>query len=192
VRTFRQSNIYCIEILLEETMWKTVLAGAAALAIAGPSLVYAQQRDDAPGPELQRRWQPSAADAAAFIDARVAAIKAGLKLTPEQEKNWPAFEQAYRDVAKLRAERMRARWERRGEFGREGNQAADGSPIDRLSRRADAVIARGTALKHLADAAGPLYQSLDEGQKQRFLLLSRPHHERFASWRMHRGPDDGR
>ena len=30
-------------------------------------------------------------------------LKAGLRLTPEQDKNWPAFEQAYRNLAKLRA-----------------------------------------------------------------------------------------
>ena len=37
-------------------------------------------------------WQPSAEDISAFMDARIAALKAGLRLTPDQEKNWPAFE----------------------------------------------------------------------------------------------------
>jgi len=177
-------------------MWKTVLAGGAALAIAGSSFVYAQQRNDAaPGPDVQRQWRPSAQDMGAFVDARIAALKAGLKLTPDQEKNWPAFEQAYRDLAKLRAERMAARWEeRRGEDQRAGDR--DVNPIERLERRADALTTRGTALKHYADAAGPLYQSLDDGQKHRFLLLSRPlgprHHERFAFWRMHRGEGEER
>jgi zinc resistance-associated protein len=165
-------------------MWKIVSAGATALAIAGSSLAYAQQGAEASGPELQRHWRPSAADTGALIDARVAAIKAGLKLTPDQEKTWPAFEQAYRDVAKLRAERMRARWERRGEAGRDRDQATDRSPIDRMSRRADAMIARGTALKHLAEAAAPLYLSLDESQKERLLFLSRPHHDRSPFGRM--------
>ena len=32
---------------------------------------------------------------------------------------------------------------------------------------------RGTALKKLADAAGPLYKSLDDGQKHRFMVLAR-------------------
>jgi zinc resistance-associated protein len=181
--------------LLEETMWKTVLAGGTALAIAGSSFVYAQQRNDAaPSPDVQRQWRPGAQDMGAFIDARVAAIKAGLQLTPDQEKNWPAFEQAYRDLAKLRAERMAARFERRGEDRRDGDR--DVNPIDRMGRRADSLIARGTALKHYADAAGPLYQSLDEGQKHRFTWLSRPmgprHHEHFAFWRMHRGEGEER
>jgi hypothetical protein len=174
-------------------MWKTVLAGTAALAIAGSSFVYAQQSNDAPaGSDVQRHWRPSAQDMAAFTNARVAAIKAGLELTPDQAKNWPAFEQAYRDFAKLRAER-RARFEQRRDDQRAGNRGPEVNPIDRLQRRADAIIARGTGLKHLADAAGPLYQSLDDGQKHRFLLLSRPrHHEGFAFWRMHRGQGEVR
>ena len=43
---------------------------------------------------------------AAFTDARIAALKAGLELTPDQAKNWPAFEQALRDMVQLRAQRM--------------------------------------------------------------------------------------
>ena len=37
--------------------------------------------------------------------ARIAALKAGLRLTPAQEKNWSALETALRDVAKDRAAR---------------------------------------------------------------------------------------
>jgi hypothetical protein len=83
-------------------MWKAIVAGIAALAITGPSLVYAQQggrRDDV------QRWRPSAEDLRAFGEARLAALKAGLSLTPEQAKNWPAFEQATRDLSKLRIDR---------------------------------------------------------------------------------------
>jgi hypothetical protein len=185
-------------------MWKSVLAATAAVAITGSSLLYAQQQSSGPGgPDAPRHWRPSAEDISAFTDARVAALKAGLKLTADQEKNWPAFEQAYRDMAKFRAERMRERFERRDQPRTEnqnqpaGNQSAaaqpaeNRNPIERMQRAAANMTARGAALKKLADAAGPLYQSLDDGQKQRFLLLSRPmgprHHEHFAFWRMHRG-----
>src|SRR5260221_10876901 len=91
---------------LEETMWKTVLAGTTALAIAGTSLVYAQQGPG--GPARAQRWRPNAEDISAFADARIAAIHAGLKLNAEQEKNWPPVESALRDLAKLRAERFAA------------------------------------------------------------------------------------
>src|SRR5215470_933886 len=186
-------------------MLKTVLAGAAALAIAGSSIVYAQQRmQEGAGPDVARHWRPSQDDVNAFTDARVAALKAGLKLTADQEKNWPAFEQAYRDMAKQRAERMRARFEQRDDDRRDPRaDRADSvsprpdnvSPIDRMQRRAEALTARGAALKRLADAAGPLYQSLDDAQKQRFQILSRPmgprHHQHFA-WRMRRGGEEDR
>ena len=65
-------------------MLKTFLAGATALAIAGGAFAYAQ---GVGGGELQRvqQWRPSAEDIAAFGDARIAALHAGLKLTAEQE-----------------------------------------------------------------------------------------------------------
>ena len=33
-----------------------------------------------------------------MLDAHLAGLKAGLKLTAEQEKNWPAFETAIREA----------------------------------------------------------------------------------------------
>ena len=56
-----------------------------------------------------QRWRPGAADIAAFGDARIAALHAGLKLTAEQEKLWPPVEAALRDLAKQRSERFAAR-----------------------------------------------------------------------------------
>ena len=148
-------------------MMKALLAGTAALAIAGSSLVYAQQR----GPEgPQGRgfdhahpWRPSPEDAAAFADARIAALRAGLRLTAEQEKNWPAFEAAARDFAKQRRERAEAR----------RDQQPPANPVERLRRGAEALTSAGANLKRLADAQEPLYNSLDENQKRRFAMLSR-------------------
>src|SRR6476659_10362869 len=63
----------------------------------------------------------------AFTDARIAALKAGLRLTPDQEKNWPAFESAVRDMAKARAQRWAMR--------QHEQQHAD--PVERLQRRVE-------------------------------------------------------
>src|SRR5215472_10111967 len=115
-------------------MWKTIVAGTAALAIAGTTFVYAQQRE---GRDFGRRWQPNAEDMRAFGEARLAALKAGLALTPEQEKNWPAFEQAARDWAKVRIERRTAM----------RNAPASDDPVERLRQRATAMSDTGTALK---------------------------------------------
>src|ERR1700757_4076979 len=87
-------------------MWKSMVAGTAALAIAGTSLAYAQERGGRDG--MMQGRQLNAEDLRAFGEARLAALKAGLMLTPEQEKNWPAFEQAARDLAKARMDRFAA------------------------------------------------------------------------------------
>jgi len=155
-------------------MWKTVLAGTAAIAIAGATFAYA---DQGPGPrDHAQRWRPSTADIAAFADARIAALHAGLQLNADQEKNWPAMENALRDMAKQRTERFEAR-------KNPPPPAAD--PVARLSQRADAIEKRGAALKTLANAAAPLYQSLDDAQKHRFTILARLGGERFGHWRAH-------
>ena|SRR5450432_95895 len=164
---------------LEETMWKLVLAGTTALAVAGGSLVYAQQRPNGPGAtENVQRWRPNAEDISAFGDARIAAIHAGLKLTPEQEKNWPPVESALRDLAKQRSER----------FAAYASADRPKDPVERLSLYADATAQRGAALKKLADAAGPLYKSLDEGQKHRAFVLARLGEGQFGGARGHHRP----
>src|SRR5499433_1874987 len=143
-------------------MWKAIVAGTAALAIAGTSLVYAQQRGGRDG-MMAQRWQPNAEDLRAFGEARLAALKAGLLLTADQEKNWPAFEQAARDYGKLRMDRLAAL--------RSGTASDD--PVERMRQRATAMSEAGAALKKLADATDPLYKSLDENQKRRFAILNR-------------------
>src|SRR5437868_2213973 len=85
-------------------MWKAVMAGTTVLAIAGSTLVYAQQRSERP--KGLRRGPPSVAEMQAFADARLAALKAGLSLTSEQQANWPALDEAARDLQKLRITRM--------------------------------------------------------------------------------------
>ena len=108
-------------------MWKTVLAGSTALALAGATLAYAQQGSG--GRDIAPHWQPSAEDISAFGDARIAALHAGLKLTAEQEKNWPAMESALRDLSKQRSERLAAR--------ASADRPTD--PVERLVLRADVM-----------------------------------------------------
>lgn len=172
-------------------MWKTLAAGTAALAITGASLAYAQKGPD--GSEHAKRWRPNAEDISAFSDAKIASIHAGLKLTAEQEKSWPAVEAALRDLAKQRADRFTAR------ASADPAKDAPKDPIERIARRADMMTQTGTALKKLADAASPLDKSLDEGQKRRLMILARLEGRHFGAeggrrghrgehgWRMHRG-----
>jgi hypothetical protein len=158
-------------------MLKTVLAGVTMLALAGGSLVYA--RGDG-GPRMHHHFKMSQQDRGAFTDARIAGLKAGLKLTSDQEKNWPALETALRDQAKARSERFAAR----------ASADRPRDPVERLKLRAEAMTQRGASLKKVADAAAPLYQSLDDGQKRRFKVLARLDGPRFGHghhWRHHGG-----
>jgi len=146
-------------------MWKPIAAGAAALLIAGSTIVYAQNQNR-PGREGLRGYRPSVEDMRAFGEARLAGLKAGLALTAEQEKSWPAFEQAAHEFTKLRIDRRNAAANTQA-------PAADNNPAERLNRRATAMVETGNALKKLSEATGPLYNSLDESQKRRFAMLSR-------------------
>ena len=169
---------------------KIIVAGTTAAVIAGAGLAWAQ-----PSPSRDEpRWRPSVEDRAAFTDARIAGLKAGLKLTAEQEKHWPAFETAMRDLAKQRADRMNAMAERmaaRREARRSDNAPPVPDAIGRLRQGADALTTQADALKKLADAADPLYQSLDDGQKRRFGLLLRVG-GRPGAWHWQRRADSGR
>jgi len=167
-------------------MLKPVITATALLALAGGSNVYAQQSfgdfrfGDRQRAEFHHR--PSAADVSAFADARIAALNAGLELTPDQAKDWPPFEQALRDMVQLRLQRIQAR--------EAGNEQAPASPFERLARRADDMAKRSAALKKIADAGAPLYQSLDEEQKGRFVRLAhmlRPHSFMQGNWRRGEG-----
>jgi zinc resistance-associated protein len=162
-------------------MLKTVAASAAALMIAVGAVAYAQQPPAKP--DGGRGF--AAEDRGPLLDARIAALHAGLRLTPEQEKAWPAFEQASRDLAALRARRL---------AGPGADESLD--PVQRIQRRAEGLTARGAALKRYADALAPLYTSLDDGQKRRFGFLSRferPRFHHFSFWRSRdRGEFGGR
>jgi zinc resistance-associated protein len=138
-----------------------VAATLAFAAVAGGTFAAA---DDSA--QQYARFSPE--DRAAFLDARIAALKAGLELDAEQEKNWPPLESAMRDLAKQRAARFAAWQERREESG---DETAEVNPIDRLTRASERLSARAADLQKLAGAAKPLYDSLDDGQKRRFAML---------------------
>jgi hypothetical protein len=166
-------------------MRKILLAGVATLAIAGSTAVYAQHHR----PWLQGQMRMNPEDRAAFADARIAAVHAGLKLNADQEKLWPAVESAVKDFAKLRIDRANARMNAMRGDGRDQQRPDD--PVARLRDRAEAMATTAAALKKIADAADPLYKTLDDGQKRRLAILT--HMEgRFGGggWR-HRGYERG-
>jgi zinc resistance-associated protein len=142
----------------------------AVAAVAGA----AAQADNSPRMHGMQHW---AVDHEALLNAKLAGLKAGLGLNADQEKLWGPFEAAVRDAAQLRMQRMKERMEMRGTMGRDmGEDEHEGeavSPIDRLEALADRLSETGAAIKKVADAAQPLYASLDDTQKRVFVMLSR-------------------
>jgi len=79
----------------------------------------------APREKVAEHQQLAAEHAAAFTDARIAALKAGLKLTSAQDKNWPALETVLREVAKDRATRT-AEWNEKAKEHHEKRDLIEG------------------------------------------------------------------
>ena len=163
-------------------MKKFAIAGIAALAIAGSTAVYAQHRPWFS--EHMRHIRMNPEDRAAFADARIAAVHAGLKLNADQEKLWPPVESAVREFAKLRIDRANARMN-----APQDSQTPD-DPVARLRERADNMATSATALKKIADAADPLYKTLDDGQKRRLAILTHMQGRFGGGWR-NRGFEHG-
>ncbi|HKG85570.1 MAG TPA: Spy/CpxP family protein refolding chaperone [Beijerinckiaceae bacterium] len=118
------------------------------------------------GMGMMGRFSPE--DIEAFTDARIAALHAGLRLSPDQQQMWPPVEQAIRDLVKLRREQFRA-WRERREQGGDPRDDLPGM----LRGMAERQAVRAEALRKLAEAAAPLYASFDDGQKRRLRMLVR-------------------
>ena len=80
----------------------------------------------------------------------------------------------------------------------DSSQQKPDDPVARLRERADNMAATAAAMKKIADAADPLYKTLDDGQKRRLAVLTRMgrfgggegwRHRRFERVSMDR--DDG-
>lgn len=165
-------------------MRKFAIAAVAVLAIAGSTAVYAQHRHWSYG---HMRMNPE--DRAAFADARIAAVHAGLRLTPDQEKLWPPVETAVKEFAKLRIDRANARMN----ADRDDASRKPDDPVARLRERADNMATSAAAMKKIADAADPLYKTLDDGQKRRLAVLTHMEHGFGGGegWRHHGGMGPG-
>jgi hypothetical protein len=111
-------------------------------------------------PEPRR---PTQTDLAHLTDLRIALVKAALQLTPEQEKYWPALEEAIRSRSAGRQKRLAALADLR--------QEQDVDPFKILHLRADNLAERGAELKKLLDAWQPLLPTLSSDQKERMLIL---------------------
>lgn len=166
-------------------------AMAAAVTAATPLAARERDRDD-----VFRITPNQIVDMA---DARIAQLKADLRLTPDQDRNWSSFQSALHDMAQRRADRMTKVREARSAQTDPATAPATTAPADPnakpledrdmrarndrddrdrapdlvadMRNRADMMSARADDFRKFADAAGPLYGSLDDRQKRRFLAF---------------------
>ena len=143
---------------------KIVTAGTTALFVAASTLAIAQS----PSPQAIER--PSASDWKNITDARIDTVKAALQMTADQEKYWPAIEdaQGFKFI--------------RTEFPHSFCRGCDAGllvfrpsrnrdPVEFLHRCAYTLAQQASDLKKFADTWQPLYQTLDSDQKSGRLTL---------------------
>jgi len=141
----------------EDIMRKTLILVTTAALLTGTAITgsaVARDRSD--------RTELTSSQITDQVAARAAQMKADLRLTAEQEKNWPALETAVVEMWKKQAEQQMA-WR-----NAHAKQPVSVDLIDEMRKDADEQIDRSNARKKLADAAQPLYSSLDDQQKRRF------------------------
>lgn len=107
--------------------------------------------------------RPTVSQLIAQDDARIAQLKANLRLNEDQESHWGKLESALRDISKKRAERRIALLDEFEKRDREKPPTHAGA----LRKHADALAARADELRTIADAAEPLSDKFNEQQRRR-------------------------
>jgi hypothetical protein len=116
--------------------------------------------------------QLTAEQIVANSDANIERIKKELELTPEQEKNWAAFNSAMHYLGHNGADRLSLR------IARAKRDPPD-DIIEQMRNEAQFLNDRAVDQRNVADAAEPLYGSLNDKQKQIFIdEMVRLSHER--------------
>lgn len=133
------------------------LSGVLALAASGLAGTPAAAQ---PAPGAQPPAETPAfteTDARAIRNARIAALKTVIEMTPEQEKLWAPVETAIREIARHSAMRREKRF----------SAPPATTFLEALDRIADAEAARAADLKAFVTAAKPFVASLTPEQVAR-------------------------
>jgi LTXXQ motif family protein len=105
-------------------------------------------------------------------DAYIERIKTELNLTPDQEKHWFGFSSAMHYLGHNGAERLNLR------IARAKRDPPD-DIVEQMRNEAQFLIDRAADQRNVADAAEPLFASLDDKQKEIFIQeMVRLSHER--------------
>ncbi|HVQ81186.1 MAG TPA: Spy/CpxP family protein refolding chaperone [Pseudolabrys sp.] len=149
-------------------MLKIVAAGVTALFVTACPIAHAQP------PPAATPERINLADRNALTDMRIDLVKAALQLTPDQQKYWPAIENAIRARAEDRKARLAKIAETVGKRVDESSVEVfrNRDPIAFLQRRSEALAQRSADLDKLAEAWQPLYKTLSPEQRQRMAALA--------------------
>ena len=132
------------------------VAAAGALSAFGFTTTAAAQDDKQPThAELVQRW------AEAAINGQLKSMKTSLRLSADQEKLWDPFESEVKDGENARL------------LALQREQGDNLSPMDRLTAKADRIAESRANLEKMVEAAKPLYASLGDEQKHKFITLGR-------------------
>jgi hypothetical protein len=116
--------------------------------------------------------QQSAEQIVANSDSYIERIKTELNLTSDQEKHWFGFSSAMHYLGHNGAERLNLRMAR-------AKRDPPDDIIEQMRNESQFLIDRAADQRNVADAAEPLYSSLDDKQKQVFIQeMVRLSHER--------------
>src|SRR5450432_1125549 len=147
----------------------TKQSGAAKTAKAGKGAKGTKQ---AVLTQEQGEPQLTADQIVANSDANIDRIKNELKLTPEQEKHWTGFNSAMHYLGHNGADRLNLR------IARAKRDPPD-DIIEQMRNEAQFLNDRAADQRNVADAAEPLFVSLDDKQKAIFIEeMVRLSHER--------------
>jgi hypothetical protein len=179
----------------ESIMKKSIASGFAvmgvAMAIIVPLSYGAQGRET-----RAERSASTISQSTDRADARIAILKADLRLSSDQAQHWSGLESALRDIVAKRAKSLAA------SHDLETGRASSNSPaapdisitedekeqssrserdarkvrlddIDEMRRKADAYTVQAAELRQIADAAQPLYDTLDDHQRRRLVQFVR-------------------
>lgn len=142
----------------------TIMATSLALSLgAGAAAAAPPAQEPAAGSSAAGAGQMARVKAV-IQNARLDGMKAVLKLTPDQEKYWASFQAAVSGSYALRNQTTAST-----------RQAiATDDPAQLLDKLADNASKGAAQMKKVAEAAKPLYDSLDPAQRQAFgpLLLT--------------------
>ena len=176
-------------------MKKSIASGFAVMGVAAAIIVPLSY--GAQGRETRaERSASTITQSTDRAEARIAILKADLRLSADQAQHWAGLESALNDIAAKRAKRWAASndlqtgrassnvpvapdtsitedEQRRDTDSERDARNARLDDIGEMRRNADAYAVQAAELRQIADAAQPLYDTLDDHQRHRLVQFVR-------------------